>query len=436
MDASRPRGGVAPAGGSDASSASRPPTTLGPNYRRLWSSSAASNLADGIFFVTLPLIAVGLTTSPVLIAGVAVAARLPWLVFVLVAGALADRLDRRVTMRNVQLMRVAVVGLLVILAASGQLSLPLIYVAAFVLGIGETLFDTAAQSLMPSLVPRELLNRANSRLYAVELIMNTLIGPPLGGLLVAISVPIALAGSVLGYAIAAVGLAFIVGSFRALQDGPRRSMRREIREGFTYLWGNHVLRTLAIMVAAANVANAAVMAVFVLFVVAPGPMGLDEVGFGLLMSTFAIGGVLGSLLVERVEARVGRSDILFAVVIAGGLLTMIPALTAAVVPVAAGMIALGAAIMMWNVITVSLRQRIVPDHLLGRLNATYRLFAFGSMPIGAILGGLLAEVLGLPAVFIVAGLISLSMLWFRRTLTDAALDAAERAPAEPATDGA
>jgi MFS family permease len=109
---------------------------LGVNYRKLWASSAAANLADGIFQVALPLMAVSLTTSPALIAGVAIAGRLPWLVFVLIAGALADRLDRRITMRNVQLLRVAVVGLMVGLALAGQLSLPVLYVAAFVLGGG------------------------------------------------------------------------------------------------------------------------------------------------------------------------------------------------------------------------------------------------------------------------------------------------------------
>ncbi len=197
-----------------------PHASLGPNYRRLWSSSAVSNLADGIFLVALPLIAVRLTDSPMLVAGVSLAGRLPWLVFVLFAGALADRLDRRITMRNVQLMRVAVVGLMAVMAFTDTLSLPVLYVTAFVLGMGETLFDTAAQSIMPSIVSKDLLSRANSRLYAVELTMNAFIGPPLGGFLVAVSVPFALAGSVLGYGLAAVGLVLIVGTRSSPSGGP------------------------------------------------------------------------------------------------------------------------------------------------------------------------------------------------------------------------
>jgi MFS family permease len=406
--------------------------SLGPNYRKLWSAAAVSNLADGVFVVALPLIAVSLTTSPALVAGVSIAGRLPWLVFVLVAGALADRLDRRATMRNVQLLRVLVVGLMVVLALADGLSLPVLYVAAFVLGIGETLFDTAAQSIMPNIVPRELLSRANGRLYAVELTMNAFVGPPLGGFLVAISVPLALGGSAIGYGLAALGLALLIGTFKPTPVGPAGTMVRQIRDGLEFLWRNPVLRPLAIMVAASNLAGSAVMAIFVLYVVTPGPMGLDEIGYGLLITSMAVGGVAGSLIEERLELRIGRSDVLFGVVIVSGSAMLIPALTANVVAVGAGMVATGASFTMWNIITVSLRQRITPDHLLGRMNASYRLFAWGVMPVGALLGGLLAEVLGLHAVFVAAAAISLAMLFFRRYLTDAALDAAE--PSEEPAD--
>ena len=403
------------------------PLSLGLNYRKLWASSAVSNLSDGIFVVALPLIAVQLTTSPLLVAGVSVAGRLPWLVFVLIAGALADRLDRRVTMRNVQLMRVVVVGLMAALALADSLSLAVLYVTAFVLGIGETLFDTAAQSIMPNLVPKALLSRANSRLYAVELTMNAFVGPPLGGFLVAISVPVALGGSALGYGIAAIGLALIVGSFKPRSEGLRPSMASEIREGFDFVWQNPVLRPLVIMVATVSLASAAVVAVFVLFAVRPGPMGLDEVVYGFLITAMAVGGVIGSLIEERVEARFGRSNVLFLTVVVTGLVMLVPVLTAHPLPVALGMAAMGATNMMWNIVTVSLRQRITPDHLLGRMNATYRLFAWGVMPIGALLGGLIAELVGLRAVFLLAGLVSMGMVYFRRYLSDATIDAAEAA---------
>ncbi len=405
---------------------------LGPNYHKLWSASALSNLADGIFVVALPLIAVRLTDSPMLVAGVSLAGRLPWLVFVLFAGALADRLDRRVTMRNVQLVRVGVVGLMAVLAFTDALSLPVLYVAAFVLGVGETLFDTAAQSIMPSIVGRPLLSRANSRLYAVELTMNAFVGPPLGGLLVALSVPVALGGSAIGYGLAAIGLALMVGSFTPATEAPRRAITAEIREGFGFLWDSRVLRSMAVMVAVSNTGNTAVIAVFVLFAVAPGPMGLSELGYGLLITAMAVGGLIGSVIEERMEGWFGRSNLMFLTIVTAGLTFLIPVFTADPWLIAAGMLAQGTVFMMWNIVTVSLRQRMTPDHLLGRVNATYRLFAWGSMPVGAILGGLMAEALGLRWVFILAAVTSLAMVWFRRYLRDSDLDAAEGAVEDPA----
>jgi MFS family permease len=365
----------------EATASVRP--SLGRNYQKLWASSAAANLADGIFLVALPLMAVSLTTSPALVAGVSIAGRLPWLIFVLVAGALADRLDRRVTMRNVQVVRVAVLAGLALLAVAGHLSFPVLYVAAFVLGVGETLFDTAAQSIMPNIVAPEQLGRANGRLYAVEWVMNLFVGPPVGGLLVAVSVPLALAGSAAAYALAAIGLAVMVGSFRAQRAGPRASMVATTAEGLRYLLRQRVLRTLAIMVAISNLASSAILAVLVLYAVAPGPMALDEVGFGVLMTGFAVGAIAGSFLEPSFERRLGRSNVLFLSVLVMGLAPFVPVLTAQAGPVFASLVVSGAAVMLWNIITVSLRQRITPDHLLGRVNAAYRLFAWGTMPLGA-----------------------------------------------------
>lgn len=410
----------------------QPSLSLGPNYRKVWASAVASNLADGIFWVSLPLIAITLTTEPALVAGVAIAAELPWLFFVLFAGAIADRVDRRAAMRNVQLARVAVVALLLLLAAAGSLELWMLYAAALGLGIAETFFDTAGMSIMPNLVPRQLLDRANSRLYAAELTANELVGPPLGGLLVALSVPVALAGSMVGYALAAVGLTLVAGSFKPPPRPGSSSMLSDIREGMVFLWRTPVLRTMAIIVAGFHFADAAVFAVIVLFVVAPGPMGLDEVGYGLLMASFAVGGLAGSLLVEPVERRLGRARVILLVVLASALVMAIPLVTAEPVPVALGLAVLGVVTMMWNVITVSLRQRITPDHLLGRLNAAYRFFGWGAGPLGALVGGLVAQLFGLPAVFAFAVVVSLALLWFSRTLTDEALDAAEAAAAQPA----
>jgi MFS family permease len=403
-------------------------TGLGANYWKLWASSAASNLADGVFWIAFPLLAIRLTDSPVLIAGVAVVGRLPWLVFVLVAGALADRLDRRRTMIGVSILRTLVALVIALTIVTGTDSLWLLYVTAFVLGVGETLFDTAAQSVMPSIVRRDDLSKANGRLYAVELTMNQFVGPPLGGFLAGVAIAFAFAGSALAFAFAAIALALLTGSFkpvRAETAGPRPSVVADIKEGLRYLWDHRLLRTLAVMVGTMNLASSATFAVFVLYAVSPGPMGLDEFGFGLLMTGMAIGSLFGSLVVERVERFMGRARLLTTAVIINALTVAIPGLTPNPWIVGASFAVAGVGIVMWNVVTVSLRQRIVPDALLGRLNASYRLLAWGSQPIGALLGGLLAQWLGLPAVFIIAGVVVGLLLFLRRIITDEAISAAE-----------
>jgi MFS family permease len=398
---------------------------LPANYWRLWGSSAASNLADGLFVVALPLLAVRLTDSPILIAGLAIAGRLPWLVFVLIAGALADRLDRRKTMRNVQLFRVGMLILLTSLAVANGLSLPILYIAAFALGVGETLFDTAAQSILPSIVDKDRLATANGRLYAVEMVMNQFVGPPLGGILIGVSVPLVLASSVLGYALAALGLTLLVGSFKPVRTGPSTRLTADIAEGLRYLVHHRVLRTLAIMVGVANLAMTASFAVFVLYAVTPGPIGLSEAGFGLLLTTFAIGSLIGSLVAAPLEQRFGRVPLIFFSVLVISVTTAVPAFTTSAVAIGGVYVLAGLFIVVWNVITVSLRQRIVPDQLLGRVNAGYRLLAWGTQPIGALIGGVIGELLGLPAVFILGGALMLALLLARLVIDEPALVAAE-----------
>lgn len=404
---------------------------LPSNYWRLWASSAASNLADGIFYIVLPLLAVRLTDSPVLVAGVAVAGRLPWLLFVLVAGALADRLDRRRTMRNVQLFRVGLLGAITVLALFDAVTLPILYVAALALGVGETLFDTAAQSILPSIVPRERLSTANGRLYAVEMVMNSFVGPPLGGFIIAVSVPLALSGSVIGYALAAIGLTLVTGAYRPQRSGPPTGLTADIAEGMRYLWRSEILRALAMMVGVMNLAAMATQAVFVLYAVSPGPMRLSEPEFGILLTTFAAGSLVGSFAAAPLERRLGRVPLLFGSVAATGAGFAVPAFTTDAIIIGVVFAISGAFVMIWNVITVSLRQRIVPDHLLGRLNAAYRLFAWGTQPLGALLGGVIGELFGVRAVFILAGVLGLALLAARAVIDEPALARAE-AEASPA----
>jgi MFS family permease len=403
---------------------------LGANFHKALVASGFANLADGVFWVALPLLAVQLTRSPVLIAGVTVAARVPWLLAP-VAGALADRMDRRQAMVRVNLVRTVLLGGLALAVAADLATLPMLYAVAVALGVAETLFDTSAQSLLPALVARDDLTVANSRLYAVELVANTFVGPPLGGLLAAAGLGLALGVPAAAYLVGAGCLALIVGSFRAVGAGPAGStrLRDDIAEGARFVWRHPVLRPLAIMLGMGNMAFTAFFSVFVLYVVAPGPMGLSEAGFGILTATIGVGSLLGTWLAVPAERRLGRVRTLVVSVVLSTASLLVPILTTSPVLVGASLAVSGVSVVLWNVVTVSLRQRITPDRLLGRMNASYRLVGWGTMPLGALVGGVLAEALGLRGAFLAAAAIYFATLAGFRVVTEEAIAAAETAEA-------
>jgi len=327
-------------------------------------------------------------------------------------------------------------GLAAIVAAELE-ELWLLYVVAFGLGIGETLFDTAAQSILPNVVDDpSRLSSANGRLYAIELTANQFVGPPLGGLIAGVTLAGALAGSAAAYALAAGVLVLLVGQFRPLREAAPPRMRADIAEGIRYLARHRLLRTLAVCVGISNLASTATFAVFPLYAVAPGPMGLSGAGLGLLMTTLAAGSVLGSLVTARIERVLGRRRTLLVSTATFPMFSLAPAMTSSVAWIAAGFFIGSALTIGWNVITVSLRQRIVPDHMLGRVNAGYRLLAWGTMPIGAALAGAIGERWGLGAVFWTSAV--LSALCFPLVfvvVTDRALAAAEPTDATLAPAG-
>ncbi|GAA1345914.1 MFS transporter [Arthrobacter roseus] len=398
---------------------------LGTPYWKLWSASGLSNLADGVFKIALPLMAIQLTQSPTLIAGLSFVASLPWLLFALTAGAIADRLDRRKIMLVANLSRAVLPALLMAVILLDLGSLWALYVVALMVGVAETLYDTSAQSILPQVVHRDQLSRANGRLYAVELTTNQFVGPPLGGLLVATGVVAGLAVPAALW-LAAVGALFLVpGSFR-IERMEKTTLRYDIAEGLRFLWNQKVLRTLAVMTGTINFATSAAFAVFVLFAVgSTSVMKLSEVGFGVLLTTTAIGALVGSFMAEWAEKKLGRSKSLGLAIASGGLFVGAPALTDNPYILGAFFFVGGVLIVLWNVITVSLRQRIAPARLLGRVNSAYRLLAWGTMPLGAAAGGLLAQWLGLQAMFGIMGVLTLALLGLMPLLTDKAIDAAD-----------
>lgn len=410
------------------------PGPLGGPYWRLWTSSGLSNLADGVLKVALPLLALRFTDSPLLIGGVGVALSLPWLLFALPAGALADRLDRRWAMLGANTVRGALVLALLLGMGLDLGSIWLIYAVAFLLGTTETLYDTTAQSILPQLVRREQLSRANGRLYAMEMAANEFLGPPLGSALVAVGLALALLTPGALWLAAVGALLLVRGRFRVSRTGPPTSIRADIAEGVRFLWSHRVLRTFAVLAGVSNFALSAVFTLLVVYAVGPGsPLGLTEAAFGLLFSAFAAGSLLGAFLAERCERVLGRARALRLSVLPFSLLALVPGLTANVWLVGLGFVVGGIGIMVWNVITVSLRQRLAPGALLGRVNSVYRLLAWGTRPLGAGAGGLLAQFLGTQTMFVVMGLLILTLVVPLLRIDEAVLEAAEssRAPSTP-----
>jgi MFS family permease len=400
---------------------------LPANFWRLWASTVSANLADGIVGIALPLIAIGLTRSPAEIAAVTVAARIPNIAVGLIAGGLADRLDRRWTMLSVQVLRFAVITALAVLAVAGLLSMPILYAAAFIIGTGETFFDTNAQAIIPAVVGRDRLVTANGRLFAAETMMNSFVGPPLGGLLVAVSVPLALSAGALGFLLAALGLLLIVGGYRSEQIGPARRLHVEIAEGIGYLARHPLLRTLSSMVALGRLGSAGFFALLALYAVAPGPMGLSEPGYGLLFVTLGIGSLIGSVVATQAVTLLGRPNVLAGAQLLFGLVILIPALTANALVIGAGFFAGGIAIMAWNITNVSLRQSLLPSNLMGRVHATHRTLANLAEVVGALAAGIIAEAFGLQVAFAVGAAVVIASVLGRVVVTDDRIRAAEAA---------
>jgi MFS family permease len=370
------------------------PATLGSNFNRLWAGSAVSNLGDGLLRVALPLLIVRLTDSPAAVAGLTLAANGAWLVFGLPAGVLSDRLDRRRMAVWGSAIRGALVGAIVLVAALDLVNLPLLYLFAFALGLGETVTDTAAPALVPALVGRDQLQRANARRYGAQLTMNEFAGPSLGGLLFSLArwLPFAIAAA--AYLLAAQVYGLIRGEYRAKRDGETGSLWADARAGVGYLSKSRTVRALAIWSFAANLAGAVTFSVLVLHAVHPGPLGLTGAQYGLVLAALGAGGLGGSLLVERLGHRVSAPNLLAVTSIAMAMDSAALVATTELLVIVPALVVGAAAAAMFSITATSLFQQIVPDRLLSRALAGYRMVLLTGTPAGALLAGTVGQITG------------------------------------------
>lgn len=347
-----------------------------------------------------PLLALSLTDDARLIALVGFAGTLPWLVLSLHAGVLLDRLDRRTVLVTANVIRASFFA---VLAASIALDIVTIWVlltVVLLLAVGEVFFDMGAQAFLPMIVEQRHLERANGLLYAAEITANSFVGLPLGAWLfaAAAAVPFGLQGAALGIAAALIAGIPMLATDTPTAHIPRRSINTELREGFDWLWRHPLLRTLALMLGAANMCHMFAHAVFAKF--ARDQLGLGPTGFGLLLAAGSIGSILGALLGSRLARVMGPAAAIVVSYTMFAALEVLPAAfpTVPVVVAASTLMALFGTL--WNVITVSLRQRIIPTELFGRVNSVYRFLGTGTTAIGAVVGGQIAFHFGLRATYV------------------------------------
>lgn len=376
-------------------------TPLGPAYWRLWWASAVSTTGDGVLVAALPLLAVTITRNPLMISLVTAAEFLPWLLLSLPAGVLVDRHDRATLMWRAQVLQGSVIAVLAVLVLLHWTDIAVLAVAAFGLGVGEVVFGNASQSVLPQLVRTEQLPEANGNQYAVQTIGQEFAGPPLGSVLFTAAAAVPFGLSAASFAGSAVLLARL--PKHPPDTVPDGTVRSRVAEGLRWLLGNRLLRVVAVVLGVSSFCNTMGMATLVLLVTET--LKVSSRFYGILLAAAAVGSVLGGLLNPRLTRRLGQvPSLVFAmgavsVIYVGiGLAPNAPVLAALEV-------GNGFMVTMWNIVTVTLRQRIVPNEMLGRVNSAYRMIGWGLMPVGAVAGGLVAHVAGLRAPYVIAGVL-------------------------------
>lgn len=374
---------------------------LGRKFHVHLTSVAVANLADGMVMAGAPLIAVSLTRSPAEISLLSVVFWLPWLLFGIVAGVVVDRTDRRLLRMTGMLLRAMVLGGLAAAAFTDRLTMPLLIGGTALYGLTQVFVDLAGRAVVPQLAPRSRWSAANGRVMAAEQVTNSFVGGPVGGALLVLGsgwvmgVPAAL--SVLFVLLLAFGLR---GDYRVERTDPKTPLK-DVGEGLRFLGGHPVLRPLLVSGSLMNMANTAYFAVFVLWVVGEeSAVGLRAEAFPLLLAVLAVGAVAGSLSTELIQRRIAEVPLMLGCWGVNTVMLLLPVISPTAGAIAAAMFVLGFTNTIGNILSLTIRQRLVPTGMLGRIGGASSTIGYGLMPVGAFLGGLVGEAWGLPTVFV------------------------------------
>lgn len=384
-----------------------PRSRLSRDFWLMWSATALSNLGDGIRLGALPLLTVTITRDPLPVTLVTALTFLPWVVFGAFGGAVVDRHDRRTLIVVGQLVRGVAVAGLTVGVVSDRVSLAAIYVVAFVIGAGEVVVDTASQAAIPRLAPVGSggLELANGRIASAQLVTNEVLGTPLGALLFAAAAAVPFGLDAATFLAGGLLVSVIRTPLQGERGGRSGGMLADVREGFRFLLQHPFLRPMMLATGLLNVSVTAMSSLFVLLVVEV--YDAPDWTFGVLIGAGAAGGLIGSFTAERVSLRLGRGP---AMLVSSGFglgLMASMGLTSNVVVGSALYFASAVAALVGNIVIQSVRQQVTPDELLGRVVASYRIVGMGGIPVGAVVGGVVAGVADIRTAYAVAACIGL-----------------------------
>jgi MFS family permease len=372
------------------------PARLGRSFRWLLGASFVNNTGDGIALAAGPLLVASETQDPFLVSMAVLSEYLPTLVFGIIGGAAADRFDRKRMVVVVNIVRAIVLALLVATIATGTVDIVVVLIALFALGTAETFADSASSTLIPGLVARDDLGIANARMNGAFLLTNQLLMPPIGAFLFVVGMAIPFAVNAICFALGAVLISrVIVSTRRELHE--RAGFRTEMVDGIRWLLAHPPMRTLTLTILAFNVTFGAAWSVLVLY--ANERLGVGPVGFGLLTTAVAVGGVVGIAAYGRLERQFSLADIMRVGLLIETLTHLVLALTTSAGVALAMLVVFGIHAFVWGTTSTVVRQRAVPDELLGRVGGVYRVAIIGGLVIGTPLGGLLATAFGITAPF-------------------------------------
>lgn len=392
-----------------AAKAPKPPkVALGPAFNRLWTSTLASHIADGVLATAAPLLAATLTQDPVLIAGLSALVMLPWLLFGIPIGGLLDRVDRRLALAGASAAKLLAAAGVSLAIATGSMSIWVLYVAAFVIGTAEVFSDTAAQAMIPKLLNANQLERGNSKLSVAQTVLQNFVGAPLGGVLYAAAIWIPFAVNSAGFAIAAALILFIPAKVRADWNRATKAEERkeqgkfwaDIRFGIAYLYNDKPLLRLVVTTASVGFFFSAATSTQVLYLLKV--QHVPEALFGVILTIDGIAGLFGALHTPWWSAKLGRGRALAWSIVIAPLAIFLSGLAPNIAVFMAMFMVHMYVISLWNILLMSTYHSLIPNHLFGRIHGTRRTLVWGMMPIGSMLGGWLAT-FGLPVPLILGG---------------------------------